>query len=106
MIDPLSMIVGALLLIAGIVFGHITGRRKPVLPVAPTVPMCPCGHDIAIHDPTSSHCRGSIRREHYYKGGDRNGWEWTPCPCRRYLGPELLRDIWTGPGPALPPVND
>jgi hypothetical protein len=52
---------------------------------------------MALHDQESKRCHGQTKREHYMRLGDRNGWEWVPCQCRRYLGPEHIADVWAPP---------
>ena len=40
--DPVSLVVGAALLIAGFLAGRV-GRRRPALPPPPLTPVCGCG---------------------------------------------------------------
>jgi hypothetical protein len=77
-------------LIGGAGAGALLGRRAR--PPVVDRPVCPCGHVISAHEraDSSGPCTEQVRREHYLKGGSRNGWEWVPCACLRYAGPELL----------------
>lgn len=94
MFDPLSLATGAGILTAGFLVGRLARRRGPQ---APAVPTCGCGHPMALHDRGTDECHGEIRRPHYYKTGERSGYEWAPCRCRRYLGPDHIADVWAPP---------
>jgi hypothetical protein len=78
-------------LIGGAAGGAVLARR-PRVPSVVDRPVCPCGHVISTHEGPASNgpCREQVRRQHYDSLGDRNGWEWVPCACLRYCGPELL----------------
>lgn len=67
--------------------GALTTRRRHRKPVPP---MCPCTHLISAHDNNDGPCIGQIRREYYNRYGDRNGYEYVRCTCRRYIGPALI----------------
>jgi hypothetical protein len=98
--DPLSLAIGAACVAVGYALGEIPGRRPKTDPA----PICPCKHSIAVHDPETKQCREQERRDRWDSAGDWVGYDYVPCPCRRYLGPELLADVWS-PGIALPPPD-
>lgn len=52
----------------------------------PVKPICGCGHDLAFHNIETNAC--------HHIDGDRR------CTCQRYIGPELLGQIY------LPPLVD
>ncbi len=104
MIDPISLAVGAGITLSGVLTGRMV-RRKPSVPALSSVPTCGCSHPMALHDRDTDRCHGQICRTHYYKNGDRNGFEWVPCTCRRYLGPHHIADVWA-PGMPLTTMKE
>lgn len=93
MIDPISLLVGGALLGAGWFCGRAHRKRSP-MPVAPHSG-CSCGHGYGSHEKDGP-CRAQVERPHYYDNGSRSGFEWVPCPCLSYDGPEPLPRVWTG----------
>ena len=53
--DPISLLVGGVLLAVGFAAGRI-GRRRPP-PPPPMTPLCGCGHALSQHDRETSTCR-------------------------------------------------
>lgn len=86
MFDPISLGVGAVLLM----LGWLVGRRgRPKLVGA----VCSCGHGYGIHE-DGKKCVAAVERPHYYSNGTRNGYEWAQCACLCYDGPEPLPRVW------------
>lgn len=98
MVDPLSLAIGAALLVSGFVAGRIGRRRQAAQPI----PMCPCEHVETMH--TEDGCTAEIRRPYYDKHGFRGNGEYhyVRCACRRYGGPEVIRGV-ISLGIAVPP---
>lgn len=80
------LIGGGVAYVAGWISGRIM-RRKP------SGAFCPCGHSIGHHKDQKGPCSAQARRPHYHSGGGRNGYEWVPCGCLHYSGPELLSNV-------------
>mgnify|MGYP001597112431 CR=1 FL=1 len=91
MIDVLAMAVGGGLFAGGFLTGLAT-RALPARRTGPNPPAlaCSCTHPHSVHDHPGATCGGQTRREHYWPAGSRNGWEWVPCPCTGYDGPEPM----------------
>lgn len=64
--------------VAAIVGIVLLGRRPPVL-------MCSCGHGYGTHA-VAGRCNAEIKREKVVGLGLH--WEYAPCPCLTYDGPE------------------
>jgi len=100
-IDPISMAVGAALLAVG----HLTGRfrRRPVEPPPP--PTCSCGGVLSLHDPETGVCHHQVQRpKKWNSAGKPTSFEFVPCGCRQYDGPERLPSFYVPPV-ALPPPS-
>jgi hypothetical protein len=91
------MIVGALILLAGILIGRLLpGRRRQPGFAKPPEAVCGCGHHHSFHDRESSRCHATvngvpIHRDRY---GYTDGWEQVQCPCRAYSGPVPLPEYY------------
>jgi hypothetical protein len=76
--------------------GRATARRPAIIPAAL---MCTCEHGYGTHDDGGA-CSGTAQRlltsSNY---GRSQEWEWVPCGCHTYDGPEPLPRVWS---PALP----
>lgn len=92
MFDPVTLITGAGIFAAGTLLGRIrrAGRQPPVA-------KCSCGHAMALHDKAADKCHGENSRTRFNKNGEAIGVDWVPCPCRRYVGPEHIADVWAPP---------
>jgi hypothetical protein len=101
-VEPVSLVVGAALLVAGFLGGRLS-RRRPAGPPPPTTPLCGCGHTLSQHDPESNTCYAELRRETYDKRGRFSGHTWVPCTCRRYIGPRPIDEVFV---PRLLPPSD
>ena len=88
------MLVGALILLVGIVIGRMWGRvaSKPQKAISgDPEPTCGCKHHYAMHA-KDGHCHAA----------DYDRWreESVPCTCQRYTGPEPLPTYTAEIGPA------
>lgn len=84
--EPISLIVGSALFVAGLVTGRVARRRGTPLG-DPTAATCDgCAHSLTYHN-TDGTCSQQIKRRHYNLNGDRSGHKWVQCGCRQYVGP-------------------
>lgn len=81
----LFAVVGFSAVIAGGVAVLRNIKRKPKGPI------CSCAHGYGTHEP-NGRCHGEIKR-----GRGMDGYEWVPCPCQRYDGPQPLGEVWVPP---------
>ncbi|MPQ97530.1 hypothetical protein GB931_06260 [Modestobacter sp. I12A-02628] len=100
--EPVSLLVGAALLAVGYLGGRL-GRRRPTAPGAPLTPMCGCAHPLSQHDPGSSTCHAEVPRDAYDKRGRWQGHSWVRCPCRQYVGPRPIDEVFAPR--VLPPAD-
>ena len=101
--DPLSVAVGAALVIAGAVIDRLMCRRTPGASGRVPSADCSCGHGYGTHE-GGYRCHGEIQRDRFCPdgewAGDWVGYDWVPCPCRLYDGPPplpKLDDMWAIP---------
>ena len=107
-----DMAIGAFVFVAiwnsGVAVGFHRGqakeRRKAGEPVKLT---CTCTHGYGSHE-GGNRCRADIKRPNRWgvsdghSGSDNEiGWEYVPCPCRSYDGPEPLIDVLRWQPPTL-----
>lgn len=97
MIDLISTLLGAGLVILGGVIGApiALAMRKPVREPDPYT--CGCSHALAHHDPDTNRCSASVEVQLYNRYNSPAGRERKPCACRQYVGerpvdPEALLD--------------
>ncbi|GAB3350576.1 hypothetical protein [Modestobacter lapidis] len=93
--DPLSLVVGGVLLAAGYLGGRLGARRAsrtraPQLPVA----TCGCGHSLSQHDPKDHTCHAEVPRDAFNWAGHRAGQTWVDCRCRQYVGPRPIDEVF------------
>lgn len=100
--DPVSLLVGGLLLASGFLAGRL-GRRKPAAAL-PVTPVCGCGHTLSQHDRDTSTCYAELRRDTHDKRGRFTGHSWVPCTCRQYVGPRPIDEVFAPR--VLPPMAD
>lgn len=99
MTDPLSLLVGAGMLVGGFLCGRF--RRPAARPPAPRPETCACGHALAYHDRATGACAERVKQESAWDSyGDAVEYEYVPCACRRYVGPLPVEDL-LGYGPDL-----
>ncbi len=91
MIDPISITAGAAAIVVGYFAGHFSSQAKTS---QPTGLLCSCGHGYGTHN-GGRDCKAKVERPHYWSTGERYGYEWVPCPCLSYDGPEPLPRVWT-----------
>lgn len=92
MLDLVTIFATGGIFTVGYACGRLTRRPKPS---APDVPMCSCEHGFGSHKEPDG-CGADIKRSRWNRYGDHAGYEWVPCPCRTYDGPEPLPRVWTG----------
>jgi hypothetical protein len=87
----MTVLEGALLLLAGILIGIRLGRLPPRRKVPkPVQAVCGCTHHYAMHDPKTGKCNAAVAVDKYSRDGSWIGNEHKPCACLRYSGPEPL----------------
>jgi hypothetical protein len=77
--------------LGGLVGARLT--RRPPLPKTPAL-LCSCDHGYGIHA-EGGLCRAQVRR---VRNGCTSVYDWVPCGCLVYDGPEPLPRVWTSPG--------
>lgn len=104
--EPLSLVVGGVLLAVGYLGGRLGARRAararartPQLPVA----TCSCGHPLSQHDPKEHTCHAEVARDAYDRKGRWAGHTWVACRCRQYIGPRPIDEVFA---PRLLPPQD
>lgn len=100
--EPISLLVGGVLLAVGYIAGRI-GRRRPG-PPPPVTPLCGCGHALSQHDRSTSTCYAELRRDTFDRRGRWSGHSWVPCTCRQYVGPRPIDEVFAPR--LLPPSVD
>lgn len=96
--DPISLAVGAGILVFGVLAGHISGRRAAARRRdRPQEPICGCGHHRALHNPDTLRCGTSVEVQLYNRSNYPAGTKWVPCACQRYVGPEPISTLWSPP---------
>lgn len=81
---------------AGLLGGLALRRRRPAVPKSPEA-ICPCEHSVAFHEAGVGRCHGQERRDRHNKVGDWTGYEYVPCACQHYAGPELISPVTMRP---------
>jgi hypothetical protein len=99
-VEPISLLVGAVLLAAGFFAGRFS--RRPAPPPQLT-PVCGCGHALSQHDRETSTCYAELRRDTFDRRGRWSGHSWVPCTCRQYVGPRPIDEVFLPP--LLPPAE-
>lgn len=94
--EPLTLLVGVVIFLAGTFFGR-SMRRKPPKPPALD---CGCGHNYGAHQ-AGNRCMSGIKTanrwsyDSYNKITTPTNWHYPPCPCQYYDGPEPLPRTWS-----------
>ena len=74
--------------IAGVISGRI--RRRITIDKDPD-PICGCNHHLAMHDERTGRCSETVKTPSKYNGGGNAiAYEYMPCTCRRYVGPQVV----------------
>lgn len=92
MVDSLVLLLaGAVISSLSTMVGIMIGRRRTKMEHPAT---CPCTHVISVHA-EDGHCQEQVKRRYYGKNGHGgpDHFQWVPCPCRQYMGPELITDM-------------
>jgi hypothetical protein len=89
-VDPLSLAIGAVLLVAGFLAGRI---RRPNARPKPVTATCECGHSIGTHAKDGGRCNADVRRP----GDMDHAAKWVPCACLHYVGPEPISSLFALP---------
>jgi hypothetical protein len=95
--DPLSMLVGAGLLVAGALVGLPVGVWRGRRGRQPK-PFCPCEHAAPVHQDGTGPCNAQLKRTKYNALGKDVGSYYVRCPCTRYMGPEIITAGAWSPG--------
>jgi len=90
MFDPLSLLAGGGLIATGWLVGR-TNRKPPKLEPPKLDTICSCNHGYGSHE-NGNVCRAEVRR---LRDGCTSTYDWVPCPCLSYDGPEPLPRVWT-----------
>jgi hypothetical protein len=89
MITGGGVLVGALILVVGLIIGGIVGRiTRPGWKYREPKPFCGCKHHYSMHD-KDGRCREQIER-----WSERQDFHWVQCPCQHYTGPEPLPEVF------------
>lgn len=91
--DPLSLLVGGVLLGAG----WLAGRFAPARRRGPksVQPVCGCKHHLAYHDPKSGHCMEENRVVTQRDAAMVPvAWKEIPCTCEQYVGPLPIDSLY------------
>ena len=91
--EPVSLLVGGVLLAVGFVAGP-AGPTAAAAPPPPVTPLCGCGHALSQHDRETSTCYAELRRDTFDKRGRWAGHTWVPCTCRQYVGPRPIDEVF------------
>jgi hypothetical protein len=91
-VEPISLLVGAVLLGVGFVAGR--WHRRPSTPPPQMTPLCGCGHPLSQHDRETNTCYAELRRDIFDRRGRWAGHSWVPCTCRQYVGPRPIDEVF------------
>ncbi|AAZ55990.1 hypothetical protein JCM3263A_17310 [Thermobifida fusca] len=92
--DPVSLVVGAMIALGGVLVGRLLPNRRSSVPPAQASltqgprtpqPICGCGHHLVFHDQKDKTCQAQVvipgrwtgERTHTYR----------KCMCQGYRGP-------------------
>ncbi|MEU4801851.1 hypothetical protein [Actinosynnema sp. NPDC023587] len=98
--DPVTLIVGAAIALAGFGLGHLTGHRRRE-PFEPRPAICEgCRHGLSFHD-ENGRCHGITKSTNKYLGSHD-----VQCTCVQYVG-EIPADrvLASFTPPTLPPAD-
>jgi hypothetical protein len=79
---------------AGFILGLAVRRPRPAGAQVSPPPICPCGGPISFHEGGTGRCHHQVERACKWDlyGGEL-AYEWVPCGCLHYAGPELVSSI-------------
>lgn len=95
--DPVSLIVGAVVLTVGLLVGRAIGvnsKPKPIIEPEPNL-RCGCHHELSSHDPETNRCHEMedvivSRNTSSYT----NKYKQVQCICRQYTGDRPLTNYY------------
>ena len=88
MIDPISIALGAALVLAGFVLGKVN-RRKPIS-ADPTI-CVGCGHSLTYRDPATGACTAvEVTQTSVFVNGDLDHYEDVLCNCKNHVNAEQM----------------
>lgn len=94
MIDPLSVLVAAVVFVAGWLAGrHARLKSAPKQPK----PICMCGHHYGTHDPENGICQTQYVERFQERPTSGHKDIWVSCDCVRYTGPQPVEQYWVPP---------
>ncbi|GLU49069.1 hypothetical protein [Nocardiopsis ansamitocini] len=96
--EPVSLVVGAMIALGGVLLGRALPNRKAPRPQQssryPAVaqqrpptpqPMCGCGHHLVFHDHEKKVCQAQVVIPGKWTGENANSYR--KCMCQGYRGP-------------------
>ncbi|MEY9211104.1 hypothetical protein NI17_012000 [Thermobifida halotolerans] len=92
--DPVSLVVGAMIALGGVLVGRLLPNRRPrgespqtAVERAPRgpQPVCGCGHHLVFHDQKTRTCQAQVVIPGRWTG--ERGHTYRRCMCQGYRGP-------------------
>lgn len=106
--DPVTLLVGAGILLAGVLIGEVHGRiaARRQRPDPPPQPICGCTHHRSMHDNGGEgECMAAVaERAKRSETGVYLGMQPVGCACQQYVGPVPIETLWQPP--VLPEGSD
>jgi hypothetical protein len=95
-VTTLNLLLGAGLALGPATVAWLSGRRSGMRAASrPPTLDCSCGHGFGTHANAGA-CSGSTKRNVALTSySEPPAWEWVPCPCHSYDGPEPLPRSWS-----------
>jgi hypothetical protein len=92
MLAFLDLATGAAILLVGYVGGRV---HRPRRSDSVSIAECACSHSLGEHHEKTGACLAQAERPHYHENGSRNGFEWVPCVCMRYVAPRPVDELFS-----------
>lgn len=97
--DPLSLVLGGTIALAGVMVGRLmrsrqraTQRPEVEAPRPQPQPMCGCGHHLVFHDTKTRICQAQVVIPGRWTG--QYGGTYRKCMCQGYRGPMPLEEYY------------
>jgi len=91
--DPITLLIGAGIFVGGMLVGRVTRRAKTAIEKTPR-PICTCTHGFGSHE-NGNRCQSSVKRAiSWDEWQNPLHFDWQPCACTSYDGPEPLPRSW------------
>jgi hypothetical protein len=106
--DPLSLVLGAVIALGGFAFGRLATRRQAREALEqqrsqerarllhngqqPTQPLCGCGHHLVFHDKETKKCQTQVVIPGRWTGQPSS--TYRQCMCQGYRGPIPLDEYY------------